>query len=157
MSVWSLTYTNKACFSAIRVAHSSEFLPTRWRQKSPGIDMDYVTVVSPYVLCENGEWAGSGQTRVGPKYHVLDGVQIRSPTPAGLLCKYVRLSCVFYCKLVYLLIRLCDICQITLAACSFSTSVCRTGSALLHVANRWRGALICIHRNLCSFSSSFYF
>ena len=97
--------------------------------------------LSPSVSCENGEWAGSGQTRVGPKYHVLDGVQIRSPTRAGLLCKYVRLSCVFYCKLAYLLIRLCDICRITLDACSFSTSVRRTGSAHLQVANRWRAYL----------------
>jgi len=38
--------TNKAYLSAITVTNISEFLPTRWWQKSTGIDMEqnYVTV-----------------------------------------------------------------------------------------------------------------
>jgi len=38
--------TNKAYLSAIMVTNISEFLPTRWWQKSTGIDMEqnYVTV-----------------------------------------------------------------------------------------------------------------
>jgi len=38
--------TNKAYLSAITVTDISECLPIRWRQKSTGIDVDYVTVVT---------------------------------------------------------------------------------------------------------------
>jgi len=45
-SIWSLTY-QQSVFKRYRSdKHFSEFLPTRWRQKSTGIDMEqnYVTV-----------------------------------------------------------------------------------------------------------------
>jgi len=46
MSTWSLTY-KQSVFKRYRSdEHFSEFLPTRWRQKSTGTDMEqnYVTV-----------------------------------------------------------------------------------------------------------------
>jgi len=46
MSIWSLTY-QQSVFERYRSdKRFSEFLPTRWRQKSTGIDMEqnYVTV-----------------------------------------------------------------------------------------------------------------
>jgi len=111
--------------------------------------------LSPCVSCENGEWAGSGQTRVmGPKYHVLDGVQIRSPTRAGLLCKYVRLSCVFYNKLTHSLIRLCDMIFAELLWTRVHFPPPFVAPEVHTYKLRTAGALICIHRNLCSFSSS---
>jgi len=48
---------NKAYLSAHSDKHLSDFLPTRWRQKSTGIDMEqnYVTVT----VCIHGSWAHS--------------------------------------------------------------------------------------------------
>ena len=46
MSTWSLTYQQNVIKRCHSIKHFSEFLPTRWRQKSTGIDMEqnYVTV-----------------------------------------------------------------------------------------------------------------
>jgi len=46
MSIWSLTYQQRVFKRYLSGKHFSEFLPTGWRQKSSGIDMEqnYVTV-----------------------------------------------------------------------------------------------------------------
>ena len=62
MSVWSLTCHQQSLFKRYHGdQHFSEFLPTRWRQKSTGIDMErnYATV-SLCIMCwcyqVGGEW-----------------------------------------------------------------------------------------------------
>jgi len=46
VSIWSVTYQQSVFKRYLSNEHLSEFLPTRWRQKSTGIDMEqnYVTV-----------------------------------------------------------------------------------------------------------------
>jgi len=46
MSIWSLTYHESLFKRYYSDEHFLEFLPTRWRQKSTGIDKEqiYVTV-----------------------------------------------------------------------------------------------------------------
>jgi len=52
MFIWSMTYQQSVFKCYHSGNHFSEFLPTRWRQKSTGIDMkqNYVTVTP--CLCE---------------------------------------------------------------------------------------------------------
>ena len=49
MSVWSLTYRQSVFKRYHSGRHFSEFLPTKRRQKSVGIDMEQITSLSPYI------------------------------------------------------------------------------------------------------------
>ena len=53
ISTWSLTYQQNVFKRYHSIKHFSEFLPTRWRQKSTGIDMEqnYVTITLRIEMC----------------------------------------------------------------------------------------------------------
>ena len=64
MCTWSMTYQQSVFKRYHSDRHLSEFLPTRWRQKSTGIDMEqnYVTVI----ICITAMWHRShGMWRAG--------------------------------------------------------------------------------------------
>ena len=94
MCTWSMTYQQSVFKRYHSDRHLSEFLPTRWREKSTGIDMEqnYATVT----LCitamwhrSHGMWRAGSMKLSGVRLSVCPSIRpiIRSPhaAAAGLL------------------------------------------------------------------------
>ena len=73
MPIWSLTY-QQSVFKRYRSdEHFSEILPTRWRQKSTGIDTEqnYVTV-TPCIAALSVKFSPSfGEMKIAPLVRVV--------------------------------------------------------------------------------------